>query len=237
VHPVGIDYEDILKTVQAEPEGEARTPWEDCDGWNHTILSRSCKLTWMRSREVSVQEADEHCKLEEMRGYCWSQSAEKYIAIIVTDDELRSWGNYDAYHAAGASKQVAREMAQNTRQDAIDQLVKWYSEGWSFWFVEGEFFDRCDSTGGVQDDDGEDGEYLQEVKAEIAGNIARQLEQQGHKIANRPDRGKRLSAKSTQYASYTRQMTAETWREEWHRQIHSQDWSGPYSKRKPRRLR
>jgi len=162
-----VDFDDILWAVKVTPDesmsGEA--PWECCDGFTHTVerLSR-----FDEGRDTADQR----------RGYCYSDSHRERIIITAQwDADLYRW-----YRDNGASRQVAREMVALSLRKRLDQLVKWYTNGWEWWHCGGEHKGCSDGVGGI-----DDYRYAHdELRRECAENIAHQLEQAGYIVAGRP---------------------------------------------------
>lgn len=166
-----IDFDDILdKTQVVYDEYDSDTPWDRCDGFEHTVE---------RSHRV---EGD----AESMRGYCWCDSRRERIVIRLPEGE--DYGLYKWHRERGASKQVAREAVAAARRNTLDMLVKWYSDGWEWYGVKCDFEvlgeEYNDSIWGIDDPD-----YAEnEVKPDVAYNVAAELEKAGFTIVNRPVR-------------------------------------------------
>ncbi len=167
VESAHVDFDDILAAVKVSPDesmsGEA--PWDWCDGFAHTAerLSR-----FDEGRDTADQR----------RGYCYSDGHRERIIITAQwDTDLYRW-----YRDNGASRQVAREMVALSLRKRLDQLVKWYTNGWEWWYCGGEYKGCSDGVGGI-----DDYRYAHdEVRRECAENIAHQLEQAGYVVAGKP---------------------------------------------------
>jgi hypothetical protein len=167
VESVYVDFDDILAAVEVSPDdsmnGEA--PWDWCDGYVHTV-----------ERVSRLDEARDKADLR--RGYCYSDGHRERIIITAQwDDDLYRW-----HRDNGASRQVAREMVALSMRKRLDQLVKWYTHDWEWWYCGGDYKGCADGVGGIDDYD-----YAHdEVRRECAENIAHQLEQAGYIVAGRP---------------------------------------------------
>ena len=70
------------------------------------------------------------------------------------------------------------------RRRTLDQLVKWYTDGWQWWGVKCEYLGFEDSVWGIDDD-----EYAEnEVRVEIACEVAHQMQEAGFTVNGVPDR-------------------------------------------------
>jgi hypothetical protein len=168
-----ISYDDIHAAVKIELDdfcGEA--PWEEYDGWEHTARP----LSWL-----------DHDDITESRGYARTGRNDPNVLIEIDDDDIVNRWGCDGY--PGASKQVRKELIAQTKRDALDQLVKWYQEGWEYWYVGGEFKGYTAGVGHV-----DDYEYAETVRHEIADEIVAQLEDDGYIVVGRPVQVKRSNA-------------------------------------------
>lgn len=166
--PATIDFDEILaKTQVVYDEGFGDTPWENCDGFDHEV-----ERTHLMENAAA------------RRGYCPSERMQVVITLAEGDD----YGIYDYQREHGASKQVAREAVAYARRRTLDQLVKWYTDGWEWFGVKCDFEalgdEYHDSLWGIDDSD-----YAErDVKPEIADNVAAELEKAGFTVTNRPIR-------------------------------------------------
>ncbi|MHA2135985.1 MAG: hypothetical protein ACW99J_19165 [Candidatus Thorarchaeota archaeon] len=159
-----VDYDDILNAVSVEEDDwTGETPWDNSDGYEHTT----------RSFGYHDDEG-----IRESRGY--ARCDRNSVLIEIDDATLEMWGNYDYYHNAGCSKQVARELVAQTKREALDRLVEWYVNGWTWYYVSGEYAGYNDSVGGVDCRD-----HAEELRYEIADEIASDMEVAGYIIENR----------------------------------------------------
>lgn len=161
-----VDFADILEAVKVSPDDHSPAPWDDCDGYEHTL--------------TRAERYDDGRRASEMRGYCYADRRMQVITLPKGED----YGVYDYHRARGASKQVARELSAQARAKTIDQLKRWYENGWQVWYVACDYLGAHDSLGGVYDDSGD---YLEDVKREVAANVAHELESQGFEVFGQPE--------------------------------------------------
>ena len=206
-----VDFADILEAVKVSPDDYSPAPWEDCDGYEHTITPAD--------RLIDEVEA------ERMRGFCYTDRRRQVITLPEGED----YGIYDYHRAAGASKQVAAELAARGRARTRDQLRQGYQNGWHVGYVACDYLGAHDSRGGVYDDSGD---YLESVKREVAEVVAAELESQGFEIVNRPEAERRLtarrlamivSAEGIREGLSPLSLTADEWRAEFKRRLNSQN--------------
>lgn len=198
-----IDFADILKACKVKPDDYGEAPWEDCDGYTHTL----------RPADLSRGEA-EYAR----RGIIYHDRRRKVIELPKGED----YGLFDYHRARGASRQVAAELVAQERARTIDQLRRWYENGWQCWQVSCDYLGAYDSLSGVYDDEGD---YVEDVKREVAANVAAELETQGFEVFNRPEPEPRLTARRlySRELHYPLSMSAEDWRAEFKRNLNSQN--------------
>ena len=159
-----VEFDDIVERVDiSHDDWNGDPPWEQCDGWDHHAR-----------REGHY----DHEGIRDARGYARCGRGDNRIIEIDDDDIVERWG-CDGYH--GASKQVRAEMIAQVKRRALDQLVKWYEDGWEYYVVSGEYHGCSDSLAGI-----DCWSYAEEVRLEVAGNIADQLEDDGFEVVGRP---------------------------------------------------
>lgn len=159
--PAVIDYADIREAVQVTPdEGMSDTPWENCDGYDH---------------ELRLPKND--CETDSEA--CIHHEGKYRIFSVPFDANLFNW-----FRQKGASRQVAREAVARSRQQTIEQLKKWYRDGWEWWAVSCDHLDESASVCGVDDYDYAVGDCADEIASEVAHN----LEKKGYTVTNQPDR-------------------------------------------------
>jgi hypothetical protein len=163
-----VQYADILDATEVERDADYHErPWENCDGWNHEFVTDTS--FWPDFDRT------------QMRGYVRSTQCTDsgIIETTVKDMMLSTW---EDHHKRGASKQVARELEAEGLRKAIDQLVKWYEEGWEWFGVKCEYLGAEASVWGVDDED-----YANEyVRDEIAGEVSHELERDGWLVEGQP---------------------------------------------------
>jgi hypothetical protein len=168
-----VSYDDVLESVSIENDdwsGEA--PWESCDGWEH------------EARQLGYYD---HEGLEDGRGYARTHRHSPNVLIEIDEDDIvNEWG-CNGY--PGASKQVRAELIAQVKRNALDQLVKWYEDGWEYYSVCGGFNGCTDSLGGI--DCVEDAE---EMRRDVCNEICKQLESEGYIIIDRPAPNNRSDA-------------------------------------------
>lgn len=169
--PLHVLWADIRDSVRVEYDEWHEAPWDWCDGFDH---------------EMETIDDDGQ---REARGYYKNQRI-----IIEPDKNL-----YDWHRARGASKQVGAEMVAADRQRRLDQLTTWYTDGWEWWQVVGEFRGYSASVGGV-----DSYEYANHLIDEMAEEIAAQMTADGYQVTDRPKRP------SGPY--YHRQLDSQSWR-------------------------
>jgi hypothetical protein len=193
--PAVVDYADILKATSITPDEYADKPWDNQCGYEH-------EPHWRPSRYSDVN-------LSEKRGFCY---ADRDAVLIELKEDFES--EFKFYRNLGCSIQVARENVALLRQRTLDQLVKWYSDGWTYWVVSCEFDGHNASVGGVDDFD----YAVKEVKSEIASEIVGELEDEGFTITNKPEPRNYLPG---------RNWTADDQRHLYRRNIHMFDLDTP----------
>jgi len=196
--PATISFEEILEATEVVADQyESMTPWEHCDGFEHTATPER------RFRD----EAD----AREMQGSVYCDGHRERLVIELPKEE--DYGIYQHMRERGASRQVAHEAVAAERRRTLAQLVEWYGNGWE-WFgvkcdfeVLGEQFDA--SLWGIDDPD-----YAErEVKEEIALEVAHQLEKAGYTVAGKPDRQAAYlrHRREVKQGQLTRNLAAQNW--------------------------
>ena len=161
-----VDYDDIRAAVTVEPDDWHETPWGCGDGWEHSANSPGYY---------------DHDDVTESAGYARRGWNEPNV-LIELDDDLS--GKYRYYRSHGQSKQVAAERVAQLKRERLAQLVKWYEDGWEWWYVSGEFDGyEGESCGGIDCSD-----YAEEFADEVADGIADRMEKDGFVVTNRPER-------------------------------------------------
>jgi hypothetical protein len=169
VYPAVVDFEDILALTTVEYDDDTEAPWESCDGYEHEVV-------WRRQGD----------KPDDF----WNRSAGAFHnrsesgVIIVTRETAIEWqGPYSKN--SGMSRQVYEERIAECRRQGIKTLVEWYRDGWHAFGAVCEFLGENESVWGIYADD-EDDEHVQEMRVEIAEQVAHALKKKGFEIVNEP---------------------------------------------------
>lgn len=161
-----IDFNDILDCITIEPDDEYRTPWEDCDGYEHEVHHVNARACKGRSNLANIY--SKGAVLVE-----FSDSVEKDFTVV-----------REFYHRAGASRQVAAELVARNRRHRMATLIGWLENGWEYYGVTGDYEGYHSSCWGIDDYD-----YADKFqRLECAYDIASQMEADGFIVENRPDR-------------------------------------------------
>ena len=161
-----VDYDDIVGRGESD-DWHTDAPWEECDGWEH---------------EFHKDGYYTHEGLRDSRGWVnrtTRNGGSGYIEI--DDDTVIGWG---CTGPSGCSKQVRAERIARAKRDALDQLVKWYSDGWYVSVAIAEYGDYSDCVGGIWDEPW--GDYTRELVEERRANVADQMEDDGYEVIGRP---------------------------------------------------
>src|SRR3990172_6450999 len=122
--PATIAFDDLLGTTEVVyDEYESMTPWEQCDGFEHTATP-----------ERRFRDEADACT---MQGSVYCDGHRERLVIELP--ERVDYGVYQYMRERGASKQVAREVVAAERRRTLAQLVKWYDEGWEWFGVKCDF--------------------------------------------------------------------------------------------------
>src|SRR3990172_6802208 len=122
--PATIAFDDLLGTTEVVyDEYENMTPWEHCDGFEHTATPER------RFRDEA--------NAREMQGSVYCDGHRERFVIELSDKE--DFGIYQYARERGASRQVAAEMVAAERRRTLAQLVKWYDSGCEWYGVRCRF--------------------------------------------------------------------------------------------------
>jgi hypothetical protein len=197
--PAIVNYDNILKATEVVYDNDSgETPWDNCDGFEHTCTP---------AHRLDFDPSD-------MRGNCYCDGHRERVVIQLPKDR-DCWEVAKYARAHGASRQVAAELAAANRRHTLDQLVKWYSDGWQWYGVRCSFEilgkEFNDSLWGIDDYN-----YAEdEVKPEIADNVVSQLEKDGFTVIGRPvptfEHQTRERRKAIQ-ESFQRNLNSQNWR-------------------------
>lgn len=189
-----VQYAEIVKRCKVEPDDDARAPWNDLDGWEHHLLTQDAFETKVyETTHVNHKWSDEDYCRERYRKM--REDFKVGCGYFATDRGDRKWivldydvsANFDYMRSRGASKQVARELAAAERRRSIQQLVKWYENGYESWYVSGSYRGRESSVGW----DDEDTAATEGIR-HVADEIASELERDGYIISGEPPEPKRF---------------------------------------------
>jgi len=165
-----VDWDEIEGKLEYD-DGFCDAPWNDCEGWEH------------ESRELGYWDHDD---VTESRGYARCDRNPNVLIEIDDDVIINQWGHT---RLNGESKQVHLERVARVKRSALDQLVKWYEDGWSYHFACAEYGDYQDSCGGILSDDSmASDKYCDDIVEECRHEVASQLENDGYIVENRPAR-------------------------------------------------
>jgi hypothetical protein len=161
-----IQWEDLLEATTLEDSHDSTPPWKERDGYEHELISFD----------------DEH------------KPDDAYIvrdrgtlkAVWCSPKQVEKWGVRRYAHAHGASKQVAFEEAARNLARTRELIAQWRSNGWYSYVVVCEFGDYSDVIGtGACTDSWEP--HFDDLRKEVAANVADQLAKDGFEIVGMPD--------------------------------------------------
>jgi len=192
--PATIAFDDVLAATEVVyDEYESMTPWEHCDGFEHTATPE------LRFRDEA--------NARQMQGSVFCDGHRERLVIELPEKE--DYGIYQYMWDRGASKQVAREAVAAERRRTLAQLVKWYGDGWAWYGVRCRFDalgdEYSDSLWGIDDP-----EYAETLKEEIALNVAAQLEEAGYTVTDKPEHRQGWTRADKQ-ARLSRNLSAQNW--------------------------
>jgi len=192
--PATVAFDDLLAATEVVyDEYESMTPWEHCDGFEHTATPER------RFRE----EAD----AREMQGSVYCDGHRERLVIELPQEE--DYGTYQYMRERGASRQVAREAVAAERRRTLARLVKWYDSGWEWYGVRCRFEalgeEYQDSLWGI-----DDAEYAETLKEEIALNVAAQLEEADYTVTGKPEH-RQTYTRADKQARLRRNLAAQSW--------------------------
>jgi hypothetical protein len=194
-HSAIVDFGDILKTTKIFNE-DSDPPWKNCDGFEHMCINftdecepgryattdtvgphEDFRVLWKNKPDVFVL----HFNRDHVVGKSYARKL-----LQISKAQVLEWGVAAFAHARGASKQVAFELAAENLQKTYDQLCEWYNNGWWSWIVSVRYRGFEADISGVECD-----EYLDEVAEDLSLDVARELEQAGYTVVNKPNRQSR----------------------------------------------
>ena len=192
--PATIAFDDLLAATEVVyDQYESMTPWEHCDGFEHTATPER------RFRDEA--------NAREMQGSVYCDGHRERLVIELSDKE--DYGIYRYARENGASRQVAAELVAAERRRTLAQLVEWYDSGWEWYGVRCRFEllgdEYNDSLWGI-----DDAEYAEPLKEEIALNVAAQLEEAGYTVTGKPAH-RQTYTRADKQARLSRNLAAQNW--------------------------
>jgi hypothetical protein len=181
--PCFVDWVDLWNACEVERDEDMQAPWIEHDGWDH---ERDSFTDWCHRRHVDYTRKSSS-NFQACRGYAHNDG--ETFRVHIDDSRFANEnraGFWQHMMINGASKQVAAEMTALWERRYIDQLVKWYIDGFEWWWVkceyeiDGEIYEA--SLSGIDDYDHAD----TTVREELAFDVACQLEKMGYVIKMQP---------------------------------------------------
>lgn len=158
-----------------------------------TIDTNPAHITWEEVLDAVKIEPDDD--QETPWEYC--DGFDHELVAVETDDDPNSFFDgrrrrvvvrvdydtdlYKYYRNQGASRGVADQLTRQTMARTREQITAWYRNGWEWWVVVGKLHDCHASVGGI-----DSYEYAEEMRAEIADELADELEKIGYTITGKP---------------------------------------------------
>lgn len=181
--PCFVDWVDIWESCEVERDDDMLAPWDEHDGWEH---ERDHITDWCRRQNIGYGKTTSY-NFGQCRGYAFADG--ETFRVHIDDSRFASENRAAFCHNMqinGASKQVAAEMTALWERGYIDQLVKWYNDGYEWWWVRCSYGIGGDeyeaSLGGIDNYDHAD----TTVREELAHEIVHQLEQDGYVVVKIP---------------------------------------------------
>ncbi len=165
VESATVEFDDLLEAVRLDPDEGAEPPWENSDGFEHTVISDETEGA--------------------AAGSFFGDRNSRYHGrhrVVVKKDQ---WSNFKYWRVHGASKQVAYELARLEERRTAELIAGWYDYGWEVWCISCHFKGVRDSCCGFYGESGSD--YIKECMAEIAKNVALELQKDGYTVNGIPD--------------------------------------------------
>ena len=184
-HPRIVTWEQLLKSCKVEADPYADPPWEMGTVEDHTVESIG-----RLDRDDSRREAhDTYC---DDRG-TWQR-------VVLKGDGLSTPG---WWRERGLSKQRAAEMAAEQNRQTAELVTRWRRDGWEVVTVSCSLYEYQDSVGGVYDPDSA---YLDELRADMAREVASQMEADGYLIEGMPAIDRRAAELAAKRETYHRNL-------------------------------
>lgn len=168
ITPAVIQFEDIAQAVTFERDDEQPNPRDFSDGYDH-----------------ENQEAPDFPDIDDARGYYYGDRHSQHSGNrLVTIENFNEWGIYQHRHKQGAAKQVARQIEAAEVARTIEHIVDWYEDRFYYLCAFVEFKGKTASLSGIDAHEGDS--YTDEVRRELAQEIAHELTAEGYTIEGTP---------------------------------------------------
>lgn len=171
-----VTFDEILEATEIVPDEECRTPWGDCEGWEH--YAQTLDKAFYYGVPEGVEESVRYARTECNEPNLW-------LTLQVEKAGITTWQDL---HRRGASKQVAREIAAEILRKNYETLKGWYEDGWSIWGIKCEMLGEHESCWGFFSNypDSPD-DYIEGEREGIARQMAHTLEIAGIEVTGVPD--------------------------------------------------
>jgi hypothetical protein len=136
------------------------------------------------------------------RGYIAGDEWHGYTIELDKEEQKREV-RYFRDHV-GCTRQTAGELAALCLRQRLDYLVDQYERGWPRWQVTCSYLGYTDNCGGI---DGESFAY--DMRAEVAGEVADQLEDAGFTVFGRP--AQQHDRRAVQRSELKRKLHGDCW--------------------------
>lgn len=175
LYPRVIEWQDLLAAVEVEPE----------DSWSWDDLVCDVEISEFRPPWGAPESAREYWRRQDtVRGH---HEIHKLALTLEAEKDARSY--YNKLRARGASRQVARECVAADRAAALRHARRLLAGDAGVYWFHVEFYDASAGLGMVMLDDTIPGgdPYADDIRAELAGEVARELEGRGFIVTGRPE--------------------------------------------------
>lgn len=192
--PAVIDFATLVAAGEIEQDDDMRAPWEECDGWEHTATESHKLEDRGHFDEVACQaplgkpcvNCPHHVWVPHYNPkdvvYC---DRTRYLIEVERERVVQWQGEWNKYR--NETRQVYEERLARCRRDAIEQLKKWYKDGWCYFWGQVRYGDYDASIGGIMAaDDDPDDPHIQECIEDMAYEVACHMEKDGYTITNKP---------------------------------------------------
>lgn len=177
-HPRTVTWEQLLKGCKVEEDRYADLPWENGTVEDHTVepvdscaqLRMELGGAWPRDRRPTHP----HNVYRDDRG--------RWQRVVLKGDGLST---PDWWRERGLSKQRAAECAAAQNRQTAELVTRWRRDGWEGVTVSCSLYEYSDGVSGVYDPDSA---YLDELREEMAREVAAKMEEDGYLIEGMPPR-------------------------------------------------